>query len=147
MQNNEQSLLLTHRENYIVPKGQEQTVHCKVAKVDANGNFIEKARFLRFGLKAFESGHKDNLESMGYTVEILYHPLGRYSNVRITDKDTEIAKRDAEIEALKAQIASDSMAEKDAEIARLRAELAKAKETSLASKEAKAVSRGNKKEA
>lgn len=129
MQNNEQSLLLIHRENYNVPKGQERSVHCKIAKLDAKGNIVEKARLVHFGVKAFEAIHKDNLETMGYTVEILYHPLDRYSNVVITDKDTEIAEKDKEIEALKAQLSNESMAEKDAEIARLRAELAKVKDS------------------
>lgn len=131
MLNNEQSLLLTHRENYNVPKGQEQSVHCKIAKADESGAFIERPRLVHFGIKEFETGCKDNLETMGYMVEILYHPMGKYSNVVIKDKDTEIATRDAEIEALRAELASkaeDPLAEKDAEIARLKAELAKAKE-------------------
>lgn len=128
MQNKEQSLLLIHRENYNVPKGQERSVHCKIAKLDANGNFLEKARLVRFGVKAFETAHKDNLETMGYTVEILYHPMGRYNNSIIRDKDVEIAEKNREIEALKEQVASESMAEKDAEIARLKAELAEARE-------------------
>ena len=79
-QNNEQSLLLTHRENYNVPKGQEQTVHCKIAKnwILTATSLREFALFLR--LKKFETTIKDNLETMGYTVEILHHPMGRYSN-------------------------------------------------------------------
>lgn len=125
MQNNEQSLLL-HRENYEVPKGQEQSVHCKVAKMDENGNFYEKPRVLHFGVKSFDTMDKVNLEAMGYSVEILYHPNGRYTNVRITSKEEELARKDAEIAELKAQIDLASVAEKDAEIARLKAELAKA---------------------
>lgn len=101
MQNNEQSLLLIHRENYKVPKGQEHSVHCKVAKLDASGNFIEKARVVCFGAKKFDAMIKDNLETMGYTIEILYHPMGKYSNVVIKDKDVELKAKDAEIEALR----------------------------------------------
>lgn len=128
MQNNEQSLLC-HRENYTVPKGQERSVHCKIAKLDSNGNLLEKAKIVRFGVKSFETYDKNNLETMGYTVEILYHPMGRYSNVTITDKDATIREKDKEIEALKAELASkESNDEKDKEIARLRAELARAKE-------------------
>lgn len=130
MQNNEQSLLLTHRENYIVPKGQEQIVHCKIAKLDASGNFLEEVRLVRFGLKKFETMVKANLETMGYTVEILHHPMGKYSNSVIKSKDLEIKVKNAEIEALKAELESkDStkdIAEKDAEIARLKAALAEA---------------------
>lgn len=112
MQNNEQSLLLTHRENYIVPKGQEQAVHCKIVKLDSAGNFLEKCKLIRVGLKKFETIIKNNLEIMGYSVEILYHPMGKYSNVVIKDKDVEIASRDLEI------------ATKDDEIARLQREIA-----------------------
>ena len=106
MQNNEQSLLLTHRENYIVPKGQEQIVHCKIAKLDASGNFLEEVRLVRFGLKKFETMVKANLETMGYTVEILHHPMGKYSNSVIKSKDLEIKVKNAEIEALKAELES-----------------------------------------
>lgn len=141
MQNNEQSLLLTHRENYNVPKGQEQTVHCKIAKLDANGNFLEGVRLVHFGLKKFETTIKDNLETMGYTVEILHHPMGRYSNSVIKSKDVEIKVKDAEIEALKAELEakdnSKEMAAKDAEIAALRKALAEAKKGAEAKDEAK----------
>lgn len=141
MQNNEQSLLLTHRENYIVPKGQEQTVHCKIAKLDSNGNFLESVRIVHFGLKKFETTIKDNLETMGYTVEILHHPMGKYSNSVIKSKDVEIKVKDAEIEALKAELEakdnSKEMAAKDAEIAALRKALAEAKKGAETKDEAK----------
>lgn len=131
MQNNEQSLLLTHRENYNVPKGQEHTVHCKIAKLDSNGNFLEGAKIIHVGVKKFETCVKDNLENMGYTIEILYHPMGRYSNVVIKDKDVELAVKNAEINALKAELETKgndkALADKDAEIARLKAELEETK--------------------
>ena len=104
MQNNGQSLLL-HRENYEVPKGQEQSVHCKVAKLDENGNFYEKPRLLHFGVKSFDTMDKVNLEAMGYSVEILYHPNGRYTNVRITSREEDLAAKDAEIARLKQELA------------------------------------------
>lgn len=134
MQNNEQSLLLTHRENYIVPKGQEQTVHCKIAKLDSNGNFLESVRIVRFGLKKFETTIKDNLETMGYTVEILHHPMGKYSNSVIKSKDAEIEALKAELEA---KDNSKEMAAKDAEIAALRKALAEAKKGAETKDEAK----------
>lgn len=134
MQNNEQSLLLTHRENYIVPKGQEQTVHCKIAKLDSNGNFLESVRIVRFGLKKFETTIKDNLETMGYTVEILHHPMGKYSNSVIKSKDAEIEALKAELEA---KDNSKEMAAKDAEIAALRKALADAKKGAETKDEAK----------
>src|SRR5574344_531194 len=99
MQNNEQSLLLTHRENYIVPKGQDQIVHCKIAKLAASGNFLEEVRLVRFGLKKFETMVKANREAVGYTVEILHRPVGEYSNAVIKSKDLEIKVKNAGIEA------------------------------------------------
>ena len=41
MPNREQSALLVHRENYIVPKGQERVVHIKIAKLTADGSVLE----------------------------------------------------------------------------------------------------------
>lgn len=104
MQNKEQSALLVHRENYIVPKGEEHVVHYKIAKMDGNGNFVEKPRIVKSGVKLFETNLKVELENQGYTIEILSHPMGRYSNVKIESKDVIIANKDAEIDALKAEL-------------------------------------------
>lgn len=128
MLNNEQ-VLLCNRENYSVPKGQERVVHYKIAKVSASGEFIEKPRLVKTKVKLFENVCKRNLELQGYLVEILFHPLDRYTNVRIVDNKLALAQKDAEIARLKAEAeGNDALAEKDAEIARLKAELAKAQE-------------------
>ena len=125
----EQSALLVHRENYDVPKGQEQSVHYRIAKVDAKGNFLEKPRICKDNPKEFDSSLKRNLEILGYTVESLYHPLGTYTDTRIVDKDAAMKAKDAEIAELKAKVqegANDALKEKDAEIAKLKEALAKA---------------------
>lgn len=125
----EQSALLVHRENYDVPKGQEHSVHYRIAKVDAKGNFLEKPRICKDNPKEFDSSLKRNLEILGYTVEILYHPLGTYTDTRIVDKDAAMRAKDAEIAELKAKVqegANDALKEKDAEIAKLKEALAKA---------------------
>lgn len=125
----EQSALLVHRENYEVPKGQEHSVHYRIAKVDARGNFLEKPRICKDNPKEFDSSLKRNLEILGYTVEILYHPLGTYTDTRIVDKDAAMRAKDAEIAELKAKVqegANDALKEKDAEIAKLKEALAKA---------------------
>lgn len=116
MPNREQSALLVHRENYIVPKGQERVVHIKIAKLTADGSFLEPARIVREEPKFFDTVAKRNLETLGYTVEILFHPEGKYTSVRIEDKDAKLRE------------AATALSEKDEEIARLKAELAKAKE-------------------
>ena len=123
MQNKEQSALLVHRENYIVPKGEEHAVHYKIAKLTENGAFIEPPRIVKSRVKMFETITKRGLELNGYTVEILYHPNGTYSNVRIEDKNILIKKQDAEIAELKARLAEQTSTDKDAEIAALKAEI------------------------
>ena len=132
MQNKEQSALLVHRENYEVPKGQEQVVHYKIAKLDAHGKVLEPARICHDEPKLFETVLKRNLEILGYTVEILHHPEGRYSSVKIETTEEKLALKDLEIQKLKEQVAQkeggNALSEKDAEIERLKAELAKAKE-------------------
>lgn len=123
MPNREQSALLVHRENYIVPKGQERVVHIKIAKLSGNGSVIEPARIIREEPKFFDTVAKRNLETLGYTVEILFHPEGKYTSVRIEDKDAKLRE------------AATALSEKDEEIARLKAELAKAKEAKPAEQE------------
>lgn len=123
MQNKEQSALLVHRENYIVPKGEEHAVHYKIAKLTENGAFIEPPRIVKSRVKMFETITKRGLELNGYTVEILFHPNGTYSNVRIEDKNVLIKKQDEEIAELKAKLAEQTSTDKDAEIAELKAEI------------------------
>lgn len=123
MQNKEQSALLVHRENYIVPKGEEHAVHYKIAKLTENGEFIEQPRIVKSRVKLFESVTKRGLELNGYTVEILYHPNGTYSNVRIEDKNVLIKKQNEEIAELKAKLEEQTSTDKDAEIAALKAEI------------------------
>lgn len=141
MQNKEQSALLVHRENYNVPKGQEQVVHYKIAKLDSTGKVLEPARIVKDEPKLFETLLKRNLEIMGYTVEILYHPQDKYSSVKIETTEEKLALKDLEIERLKEQVAQkgekDALSEKDAEIERLKAELAKAKAEKKAEKPTK----------
>lgn len=123
MQNKEQSALLVHRENYIVPKGEEHAVHYKIAKLTESGEFIEQPRIVKSRVKLFESVTKRGLELNGYTVEILYHPNNTYSNVRIEDKNVLIKKQNEEIAELKAKLEEQTSTDKDAEIAALKAEI------------------------
>ena len=150
MQNKEQSALLVHRENYEVPKGQEQVVHYKIAKLDAHGKVLEPARIVKDEPKLFETVLKRNLELMGYTVEILHHPEGRYSSVKIETTEEKLALKDLEIQKLKEQVAQkgedNALSEKDAEIERLKAELAKAKAEKPAKEEKPKAPKGGKKE-
>ena len=85
----------------------------------------------------FETITKRGLELNGYTVEILYHPNGTYSNVRIEDKNILIKKQDAEIADLKARLAEQTSTDKDAEIAALKAEIEAMKKAEKPAKEGK----------
>ena len=123
MQNKEQSALLVHRENYIVPDGAEHAVHHTIQKLTEHGASIEPPRIVKSRVKMFETITKRGLELNGYTVEILHHPNGTYSNVRIEDKNILIKKQDEEIAELKAKLAEQTSTDKDAEIAALKAEI------------------------
>ena len=120
MQNQNLPLLSMSRENYQVPKGEEQIVHYKAEKIlfdPKDGRTrLSHPDLLKTGVKMFDEV-KRNLELQGYTIEILYHPLGKYTNVRIP-KDAN-----AELAEAKAQLA-----DKDEEIARLKAALAEKEE-------------------
>ena len=115
MQNNSLPLLSIHRENYLVPKGEERIVHYKAEKVlyDPNDGVTRLSHpdLLKTNVKMFDDV-KRNLELQGYTIEILHHPEGKYTNVVIKDSRAELAEAKAELAA------------KDDEIARLKAELA-----------------------
>lgn len=114
MQNHNLPLLSIHRENYAVPKGEEQIVHYKAERVlfdPKDGNVrLSHPDLLKTNVKMFDDV-KRNLELQGYTIEILYHPQGKYTNVVIKDTSAELASAKAELAA------------KDDEIARLRAKL------------------------
>lgn len=116
MQKNNLPLLSLNRENYEVPKGEEQLVHYKIEKVVflADGRTrISHPDLIKTPDRMFDDV-KRNLELQGYTIEILFHPQGKYTNVTLP-KDTaaELAEKDAEIEKLKAELAkAQSKAEK-----------------------------------
>lgn len=118
MQNQNLPLLSISRENYNVPKGEEQVVHYKAERVIFARDGVTRLSqpsLIKTNIKMFDEV-KRNLELQGYTIEILYHPQGKYTNVVIPKSpETVIAEKEAQLE------------EKDEEIARLKRELADAK--------------------
>lgn len=66
---------------------------------------LSHPNLIKTSVKMFDDV-KRNLELQGYTVEILFHPEKKYTDVRIPkDAAMEIAEKDMEIERLKAEIA------------------------------------------
>lgn len=111
MQKHNLPLLSLNRENYEVPKGEEHLVHYKAERVLFSSNGLTRVShpdLIKTSTKMFDEV-KRNLELQGYTIEILFHPEGKYTNVTLP-KDT-----------------GEELREKDEEIARLKAELAKEK--------------------
>lgn len=127
MQNQNLPLLSISRENYKVPKGEERVVHYKAERVlyTRDGmTRLSKPALIKTNVKMFDEV-KRNLEVQGYTIEILYHPQGKYTNVVIPQNPTTVlAEKEAQLEAKNVELDA-----KDAEIARLKAELAKAKKS------------------
>lgn len=115
MQNQNLPLLSISRSNYKVPKGEEQEVHYKAERVlyDSRDGVTRLSHpdLLKTNVRMFDEV-KRNLELQGYTIEILYHPQGKYTNVTIPkDAKAELAEKEAQMRA------------KDEEIARLKAQL------------------------
>ena len=108
MQNHNLPLISISRENYIVPKGEEHLVHYKSERVLFGNNGMTRLShpdLIKTPVKMFDEV-KRNLELQGYTIEIVWHPEGKYSNTRIPkDAATEIAEKDAKIKALEAELA------------------------------------------
>lgn len=109
MQNNNLPLISISRENYNVPKGEEQLVHYKIEKVRFSNDGrvrISHPDLIKTSDKMFDMV-KRNLELQGYTLEILYHPEGKYTDVRIPkDTASELIEKEDEIARLKAELAA-----------------------------------------
>lgn len=80
-------------DNYIVPKGEERSYHCKIEVIEYDrktGKKVSKPRIQKFGQKMFESFIYSNLKKQGYIVTILHDPK------EWLKKQMEKAKKQAE---------------------------------------------------
>ena len=69
-------LLEVTTENYIVPKGEEGTYHCRIEQIQfnrTNGKRESKPRIQKFEAKMFPTIAR-NLKQQGWTIDILYDP-------------------------------------------------------------------------
>ena len=70
------SVLEVTKENYIVPKGEEGTYHCRIEQTQfhpRNGKRGSRPRIQKFEAKMFPSILR-NLKLQGWDVEVLYDP-------------------------------------------------------------------------
>lgn len=111
------SLLEVTAENYIVPKGEEDTYHCRIEQTQfnpRNGKRMSRPRIQKFDAKMFPM-LKRNLKQQGWDIDILYDPT-EYNNEREAKrqqmqdltyqqrKEYEAKKKAEERAALKAEI-------------------------------------------
>lgn len=113
-------------DNYIVPQGEEMTVHAKieVRQFDPKtGNRISTPRIQKFGMKEWQSVMQSSLRKQGYTVEILHDPFKFAQEHAAQVAAAQAAKAQAAKEAAEAKKAAELAAIKEQAKAELMAEL------------------------
>ena len=113
-------------DNYIVPQGEEMTVHAKieVRQFDPKtGNRISTPRIQKFGMKEWQSVMQSSLRKQGYTVEILHDPFKFAQEHAAQVVAAQAAKAQAAKEAAEAKKAAELAAIKEQAKAELMAEL------------------------
>lgn len=113
-------------DNYIVPQGEEMTVHAKieVRQFDPKtGNRISTPRIQKFGMKEWQSVMHSSLRKQGYTVEILHDPFKFAQEHAAQVAAAQAAKAKAAQEAAEAKKAAELAAIKEQAKAELMAEL------------------------
>ena len=117
-------LLEVTSENYIVPKGEEDTFHCRIEQTQfnpRNGKRISKPRIQKFDAKMYPSVAR-NLRQQGWDIEVLYDPTDflqeqeakRQEMQEMTYKqrqEAEAKRKAAEREALKKEILAELKAD------------------------------------
>ena len=100
-------------ENYIVPKGEEQSYHAVIEVVQFDqktGKRISKPRVQKFGKKQFETSVLASLRKQGYTITILHDPntwiAQQKDNAEKAKAEAEQAKAKAEQERFDAAVAA-----------------------------------------
>ena len=69
-------LLEVTKENYIVPRGEEDTYHCRIEQTQfnpRNGQRVSRPRIQKFNAKMYPSIAR-NLRQQGWDIEVLYDP-------------------------------------------------------------------------
>ena len=111
------------KENYIVPRGEEDTYHCKIEQTQfnpRNGKRLSKPRIQKFDSKMYAQVAR-NLRQQGWDIEVLYDPtefLAEREAKRAELRDLTIKQRQ-ELEAKRK--AAEKQAIKDEILAELKA--------------------------
>ena len=118
------SILEVTPENYIVPKGEEGSYHCRIEQVNFNsstGVRLSRPRIQKFGAKMWPSIER-NLKLQGWKVDILYDPTDYLKakaeeaamtaeQLRNAKAEAEAQRRKAERDAIKAELLAELKAE------------------------------------
>lgn len=110
-------LLEVTADNYIVPRGEEDTYHCRIEQKQfdpRHGKRLSRPRIQKFDAKMFPSVQR-NLRQQGWDIDILYDPTEYLREKEAKDaerrdltmrqrKEAEEARKKAEREALKREI-------------------------------------------
>lgn len=114
-------ILEVTRDNYIVPRGEEDTYHCKIEQTQfnpRNGKRQSKPRIQKFDAKMYPTIAR-NLRQQGWDIEVLYDPTEylqeKEEKARQMQELTYQQRREAE-EARKKQERADLKAEILAEL-------------------------------
>jgi hypothetical protein len=114
-------ILEVTRDNYIVPRGEEDTYHCKIEQTQfnpRNGKRQSKPRIQKFDAKMYPTIAR-NLRQQGWDIEVLYDPTEylqeKEAKARQIQELTYQQRREAE-EARKKQERADLKAEILAEL-------------------------------
>ena len=101
------------KDNYIVPKGEENAYHCVIEVVQFNpktGERISKPRVQKFGRKMFEQTVQSGLIKQGYAITILHNPNEWMAEQKVIAeakaKELAEAKAKAEQEKFDAAVAA-----------------------------------------
>lgn len=103
-------LLQVTPENFIVPKGEENSYHCRIEMVkfnEATGERISRPQMQIFGKKFFETNGLHNLRKMGYKVDILHNPNVWEAANKEKIEANKRAKAEAEAKAAEAAKAAE----------------------------------------
>lgn len=111
------SLLEVTAENYIVPRGEEDTYHCRIEQTQfnpRNGKRISRPRIQKFNAKMYPSIAR-NLRQQGWDIDVLYDPTDFLKEQEAKRqqmqeqtlqqrKESEQRRKEAERKALKDEI-------------------------------------------